>query len=63
MSNKDELSQIYAELITPEMCLVHCLGCLLQTTDHVCEKDACFNRTMKEIDERTRAQKTFRTWE
>ena len=24
LSNKDELSQIYAELITPEMCLVHC---------------------------------------
>ena len=52
LSNKDELSQIYVELITPEMCLVHCLGCLLQTTDHVWEKDACFNRTMKEIDEK-----------
>ena len=52
LSNKDELSQIYAELITPEMCLVHCLGCLLQTTDHVCEKDVCFNRIMKGIDEK-----------
>ena len=52
LNARDELSEIYAELIAPSMRLVNCLGCLLQSNNHICDKDTCFNNAIKDIEEK-----------
>ena len=52
LNARDELSEIYAELIAPSMRHVNCLGCLLQSNNHICDKDTCFNNAIKDIEEK-----------